>query len=136
MKLGEVGDSRLVWVTFICGVITTENCCNLRNGITVTITIFDRNTQFYCSDSNILLSRLKLKICEDFRSKDIDWRSWTHIPCSLIYFYSILPGKEKFIFQLFKIAHKIWNHLFITSILSFHCFVSFLAILTKSSYEY
>ncbi len=39
------------------------------------------------------------------------------------------PGKAQFISQIVKIAHKIQNCVYITSILSFHLFVSFWAIL-------
>ncbi len=72
---------------------------------------------------------LKLKI---FRSKDPDWRFWTHTHCSLIYFETLSPlppGEAQFISQIVKISHKAWNCVSITSILSFHYFVSFWAIL-------
>ncbi len=40
------------------------------------------------------------------------------------------PGKAQFISQIVIIAHKVWNCVYITSILSFHYFISFWAILT------
>ncbi len=67
----------------------------------------------------------KLKI---WRSKRFDWRSWTHTSCSLIYFGSLSPlspGKAQFISQIVKIAHRIQNCVCITSISSFHYFISF-----------
>ncbi len=58
----------------------------------------------------------KLKIR---RSKRFDWRSWTHIhvPWSILVPLSPLsPGKAQFISQIVKIAHKIQNCVYITSI--------------------
>ncbi len=66
----------------------------------------------------------KLKI---WRSKRFDWRSWTHTTCTLICFgspFPLSPGNAQFISQIVKIAYKIWNCVYITSILSFHYFIS------------
>ncbi len=85
--------------------------------------------------SNLYIPYMKDSIfyveIEDFRSKDLDWRSWTHVDCSSIYFdnfSSLLPGKAKFISQIVKIAHKIRNYLFNMNILSYHYLISFWAI--------
>ncbi len=72
----------------------------------------------------------------DFRSKDPDWRSWTHTSYSLIYVDNLspsLPRKVQFISQKFKIAHKF--QFFIMYLLSFHYFISFWAHLTISDME-
>ncbi len=79
---------------------------------------------------------LRLKICEDFRSKDTDWRFWIHVSCSLIYFDISSPGKAQFISQLIKLSHIIKYLLFITCILSFHYFMSFWALLTTPYLEH
>ncbi len=46
----------------------------------------------------------------------------------LISFPLLSPGKSKFMSQIIRIAHKIWNHLFVIYILSFHYLISFWAI--------
>ncbi len=78
---------------------------------------------------------LKLKV---FRSKDPkilteDLEHKLIVPWFIFGSLSPLsPGKVQFISQIVKIAHKIWNCIYITSILSFHYFIRFWAIVDLS----
>ncbi len=70
-------------------------------------------------------------LCRNWRYEDLkdsieDLEHILHVPWSI--FGSL--GKMQFISQIVKLAHKIRNCVYITSILSFHYFISFWAILT------
>ncbi len=68
---------------------------------------------------------------ENWRSEDTkdlikDLEHILHVPWSIFCSpFPWSPGKTQFISQIVKIAHKIWNCAYITSILTFHYFISF-----------
>ncbi len=86
----------------------------------------------FCTSQHRFLHVKYQVFCRNWRSEDPkdlieDLEHILHVPWSIFGSLSPLsPGKAQFISQIVKIAHKIQNCVYITSILSFQYFISFL----------